>query len=175
MTDNNNLRITYTYKGVNYIVSGQHLTPIQTNKEPIVSLNGLETNNNYTFIMYDPNSVFGNHIHWVVSDIKGNDFSSGKTIFPYGGPTPPKGSGIHNYTFSLYKSDTPVMVDEKFDQNNRTIPLNKLLSELNITGNPVSTIKFKSQYIQGGYRRKSVRRNKSFRRIRRNRSVRRIR
>lgn len=170
---NNSLRITYTYKGVNYIVSGQHLTPIQTSKEPVVSLNGLETNKMYTLIMYDPNSIFGNHIHWVVSDIKGNDFSSGKIIFPYGGPTPPKGSGIHNYTFSLYESDTPVIFVEKFDQNNRTIPLNKLLSDLNIKGNPVSTIKFTSQFIEGGNLRKSRRRRNRSRR--RNKSVRRSR
>ncbi len=142
----------------NNIVSGQFLTPLQTSVQPNVSLSGLDTNKKYILIMYDPNSIFGNHIHWIVSNIKGNDFSSGKSIFVYGGPTPPKGSGIHNYTFSLYKMTEEPHIS--INSNNRNILLHKLLEKLNIKGNPIITVKFTSKFQSKGKGRRTKRRTK---------------
>lgn len=32
----------------------------------------------------------------------GNSINSGNTLAPYGGPRPPKGTGIHRYVFLVY-------------------------------------------------------------------------
>ena len=128
-------------------ISGQFLTPQEAKQTPVVSLSGLDTNKKYCLIMYDPNGVAGNHIHWIVDDIHGNNFNKGITVFEYKQPTPPKSSGIHNYIFSLYESSSNKDIDKTLNDNNRTIELNYLLVQLNIKGDPIYTKKFISQYI----------------------------
>ena len=59
MTD---LSLTVQYKDKK--VAGQFLTPVQTRDIPIITYNG-NFNKLYTIIMYDPNAVNGNYIHFV--------------------------------------------------------------------------------------------------------------
>ena len=134
----------------NSVVSGQFLTPQETIDNPIVSLSGLDTNKEDCLIMYDPNGVAGNHIHWIVDYIPGNNFNEGIKVFEYKQPTPPKGSGIHNYVFSLYESSSNKQIYNMLNDNNRTIELDYLLVQLNITGEPIYTKKFISEYREGG-------------------------
>jgi phosphatidylethanolamine-binding protein (PEBP) family uncharacterized protein len=56
----------------------------------------------YTLLMFDPDAVGGNKIHWLIVNIKQNDILTGNTIINYKGPKPPKGSGTHHYVFSLF-------------------------------------------------------------------------
>jgi phosphatidylethanolamine-binding protein (PEBP) family uncharacterized protein len=146
----------------NMYVDGQFLTPQQTRFKPVISLKGLDTNKKYILIMYDPNAVNGNLIHWIVTNIYGNNFNAGKELLTYKGPSPPKGSNIHNYIFALYENNNMfTSLRGRINENNRTIELNDLLDMLFVKGNPIYEKRFKSEYI-GGYKRKrriSKRRN----------------
>ena len=51
------------------------LTTKETQIKPVISLKGLDDNKYYTLIMYDPNAVGGNYVHWIVINIKGNDLT----------------------------------------------------------------------------------------------------
>ena len=57
----------------------------------------------YTLLMFDPDAVGGNKIHWLIVNIKQNDILIGNTIINYKGPNPPKGSEKHHYVFSLLR------------------------------------------------------------------------
>jgi phosphatidylethanolamine-binding protein (PEBP) family uncharacterized protein len=149
----------------NTYVTNNFLTPQQTQFKPVVSLKGLDTNKKYTLIMYDPNAVNGNLIHWIVTDIYGNVFNNGKELLTYKGPSPPKGTNIHNYIFALYENDNmftslqgtslrETSLQGRLNENNRTIELNELLHLLFVKGNnPIYEKRFKSEYI-GGYKRR---------------------
>jgi phosphatidylethanolamine-binding protein (PEBP) family uncharacterized protein len=165
----------------NMYVDGQFLKPQQTRFKPVISLKGLDTNKKYILIMYDPNAVNGNLIHWIVTNIHGNNFNAGKELLTYKGPSPPKGSYIHNYIFALYENDNFTSLQEtslrgtslrgtslrgRINENNRIIELNDLLHMLFVKGNPIYEKRFKSEYNTseyiGGYKRKrqiSKRRN----------------
>ena len=135
-------------------VSNQFLTPQETQNKPIVTLKGLDYNKIYTLIMYDPNAVGGNYIHWIVTNIYENNFELGNEILQYYGPHPPKGSGIHNYIFSLYETNNNTT--KNIIPNKRQIELNKILNELDITGVPIYKTKFKVKNIEGGKRKRRV-------------------
>jgi phosphatidylethanolamine-binding protein (PEBP) family uncharacterized protein len=126
------------------------LTTKETQIKPVISLKGLDDNKYYTLIMYDPNAVGGNYVHWIVINIKGNDFNTGNHFFEYYGPHPPKNSGKHNYIFSLYMSEKDIMKDLDLDPNKRQMELKYLLNKLNITGKPIYTKQFISEYQDGG-------------------------
>jgi phosphatidylethanolamine-binding protein (PEBP) family uncharacterized protein len=144
----------------NKVVNKQHLTIKETQIPPVVSLSGLDTNKKYTLIMYDPNAVGGSYIHWIVSNIIGNNFNTGKDIVKYYGPHPPKGTGLHTYIFSLYELNTDI---------NRITPNKRQseLIELGIRGQPIYTNSFISQHNEGGKcnkkftKKKKNKRNKS--------------
>lgn len=143
----------------NTYISGQFLTPQETKNKPLVSLEGLDTNKYYTLIMYDPNAVGGNHIHWIVTNIFGNKFETGNEILEYYGPHPPEGSNIHNYIFSLYESNKNVT--NKMDPTKRQIELITILNMLNISGEPIYKKYFTSEYSGGKRKRRITKRRKN--------------
>lgn len=130
---------------------GQFLTPEETALQPVISLKLLNTNNSnyYTLILYDPNSVRApNYVHWAVINIPlnknnmifiGNQINEGvnqgNNLIQYQGPSPPENSGIHNYTFLIYKQDK--MYGPEFigsiDTNNRNYKY--LMDKLNLNSN----------------------------------------
>ena len=57
----------------------------------------------YTLLMFDPDAVGGNKIHWLIVNITQNDIFTGNTLIRYKGPAPPKGSGKHHYVISLFR------------------------------------------------------------------------
>lgn len=130
------------------------LSTKETHIKPIVSLKGLDDKKYYTLIMFDPDAVGGNHIHWIVTHIKGNDFNTGNHFFEYYGPHPPKNSGKHRYIFSLYESGKDIMKDVDLDPTERQIELEHVLHELNITGKPIYTKHFISENQEIGGKRK---------------------
>lgn len=41
--------------------------------------------------------------HWLKVNIPGSHLDKGETIFEYYSPTPPQGTGLHRYTFFIFK------------------------------------------------------------------------
>jgi len=142
-------------------VSGQFLEIQLTQDKPFVSLSGLDSNKKYALIMSDPDAVGGNHIHWIVTNIKGNNFDEGNEILEYYGPHPPIGSGLHNYIFLLYESDYDKK--ERMDPTKRQIELEDILNKLNIKGEPIYKTKFISKNPNGGKKKRKTKRRKNFR------------
>ncbi len=150
------MEIRYNNKNV----EGKYLTTKETQIRPIVSLSGLDNNKSYDLIMYDPKAVGGNHIHWIFRNIKGNNFESGNDFFTYNGPHPPENSGIHDYIFSLYESGKDVI--PTLNPNHRQVELKDVLQNLEITGDPIYTKQFTSEYQKGGkHKRKYTKKRKS--------------
>ncbi|CAF3730395.1 unnamed protein product [Rotaria sp. Silwood1] len=64
----------------------------------------------FTLLMVDPdaprrgNEIAGPWLHWIKASFKGNNVDSGTTLADYQGPTPPDGTGPHQYIILLYKS-----------------------------------------------------------------------
>lgn len=54
-----------------------------------------------TFVCYDPDAPAGAWLHWLVTNCRGSDPSTGQTVVPWAPPTPPKGTGAHRYLFSV--------------------------------------------------------------------------
>ena len=100
----------------------------QSSIKPIVTL---QTNPVflYTLIMFDPDAVGGNKIHWLITNITNNDILTGNTLIQYKGPAPPSGSGKHHYVFCLFAQDKYIAnTNVKF--NSRFIELNKLFEKI---------------------------------------------
>ena len=146
------------------VVNDEFLKPSETQIQPELKFN-FDSNKLYTLIMYDPDSVSGTHIHWLVININ-NNIKNGKILLPYQGPAPPPKSGKHRYTFELYEQENMLNL-EPFE--NRIITINSLKNQLNIVDNYIAKIKFISQNESGGKsrRRKSIRRKSRRRRSRR--------
>jgi Cu-Zn family superoxide dismutase len=68
--------------------------------EPNIKIHNSDAHN-YTILMYDPDAVGPtpgskvNYLHYLQMN--------GKTCVPYKGPAPPPNTGVHHYTFVLYK------------------------------------------------------------------------
>ena len=151
----------------NIFVDNNFFTPEQTQDIPFVSFKQLLTNKLYTLIMTDPNAVGGNHIHWLIVNI--SNTNNGTTLLQYKRPSPPEGSGMHNYIFLLYEQPETILLD-KMTENERQIDLNNLLEKLGLNEvNPIYTVKFESynSIKKGGKSRRRSRRCKSKSRIRR--------
>lgn len=82
------------------VVDGDYLSPMKTANAPMITLS-LDNHRLYTLLMFDPDAVGGNLIHWMIVNTE-------TTIFPYLGPHPPPDSGIHHYHFLLIAQDEPI-------------------------------------------------------------------
>jgi hypothetical protein len=86
------------------VVPGLYLTPYQTREAPHFYL-CVEPRKPYTLLMFDPDALGGNRIHYMEINIQG---SRGNIVFPYDGPHPPKGSGVHHYYFWFLEQQHPL-------------------------------------------------------------------
>jgi hypothetical protein len=75
-------------------VNGQSLTTEKTARPPTVKIPV-----GYFLVMYDPDAVKPDWIHWIAT--------AEKDILEYQGPTPPPGTGIHRYKFVLNSGVPP--------------------------------------------------------------------
>ncbi len=139
------------------VVNDEFLKPSETQIQPELKFN-FDSNKLYTLIMYDPDSVSGTHIHWLVININ-NNIKNGKILLPYKGPAPPPKSGKHRYIFELYEQENMLNL-EPFE--NRIITINSLKNQLNIVDNYIAKIKFISQNESGGKNRKSKKNSKKY-------------
>jgi len=81
------------------IMNGSYITPLQSHLEPKIEYVANPTRL-YTLIMYDPDAVVGNYVHWVVINIPGDNVSNGQALLNYKGPAPPQGgkNKLANYS-----------------------------------------------------------------------------
>ena len=105
------------YNGNNIITQNkpyQELPLAQTVTQPTVKINSIPSKYS-SLIMYDPDSVKGIFIHWLIINIpkNSNNISSGTSIKNYYKPSPPAKTGKHRYIFKLYQHDYPIQVSDK--------------------------------------------------------------
>lgn len=85
-------------------VQGQELSIAQTQEKPsvVISLN-------HYLVMYDPDAVKPDWIHWIAT-AEGD-------VLPYQGPTPPPGTGVHRYILVLSAGSPPQAPKERGGQD----------------------------------------------------------
>lgn len=97
---------------------GVELTPTQVKNQPKVEWQA-EAGTYYTLIMTDPDApsrkepTIREWHHWLVVNIPGDNIKKGEVLSAYVGSGPPKDSGLHRYTFILYKQPKKLEFDEK--------------------------------------------------------------
>ena len=91
----------------------KNLTMEQTDKKP--SVVDIPMEGCYTLVVVDPDAGKKNpsdprpgnsdryYLHWLIVNITNGDVNTGRQIVSYQKPTPPVGSGRHEYMFKLYK------------------------------------------------------------------------
>jgi len=105
----------------------------ESSVEPIINLN-YRPKSFYTLLMFDPDAVGGNKIHWLIVNITKNIITIGNTIVKYKGPNPPKDSGKHHYVFSFFKQHK-IIDPENVVVESRFIELERLFSMLKTNNN----------------------------------------
>ncbi|XP_065675132.1 large ribosomal subunit protein mL38-like isoform X2 [Hydra vulgaris] len=86
-------------------------------------------------------------VHWVITNIKGSDLSSGHIMYDYLPPVPWKGTGFHRLVFSLYKHHSLLSLVKINDQNSlvsRTFSTSDFISSNNLL--PVGLSWFQVQW-----------------------------
>lgn len=92
---------------------GAELTPTQVKDIPIVSWEA-EKGAMYTLMMIDPDApsrqkpTVREYRHWMVINIPENMIDDGLTVTEYVGSGAPEGTGLHRYTFLVYKQSSPI-------------------------------------------------------------------
>lgn len=150
----------FTIKYDNKLVNKQYLTPNETSMKPTISYN-FENDKLYTLIMYDPDTPYGDYIHWTIINIK-NNVDNGIDVIPYKGPSPPKNTGFHRYIFLLFEQDKLINENNinNIKQLERNIELINLLNKLNIN-KEITSQYFISQFQSGSYQKKNKKIKKS--------------
>lgn len=118
-----------------------------TKEQPDIIYN-FNPNKYYTLIMYDPDAVNGNYIHWLIINIKSiRSEEDGNVILEYKGPSPPPNTGIHHYIFEIYMQDNYIDISNNIfeNYNSRIINIEKVKKDLQLY-NLIDNIKFRSEY-----------------------------
>ncbi|XP_013100098.1 protein D3 [Stomoxys calcitrans] len=110
------LKITYD----NGILAdkGVELTPTQVKNQPKIEWQA-EAGTYYTLIMTDPDApsrkepTMREWHHWLVGNIPGDQLNKGEVLTEYVGSGAPKDTGLHRYTFLLFKQPKKLEFDEK--------------------------------------------------------------
>ena len=105
--------------------NGIYISPLRAFKPPKVTFTDIKSDRYYTLLMFDPDAVGGNKIHWLIVNYKKKE--SGNCIFSYVGPNPPKGTGTHHYYFLLIKQKRSVNVIALQDRQMSILELFKIL------------------------------------------------
>ena len=150
----------------------QEINLPQTINQPTVTISPNSTQLS-SLIMYDPDSVKGIFIHWLVINIPKNstNINDGTFIKKYYKPSPPPKTGKHRYIFELYYHANPleILPNENIDYGSAS----KILSK-NHNATFVKRLVFLSENKnQSGGRKYKNRRRSVRRRSVRRRSVRR--
>ncbi|XP_032789425.2 protein D3 [Daphnia magna] len=110
--------ITIEYDGGLAVVGGNELTPTQVQNEPVKIEWSFQPGDLFTFCLTDPDApsrevpLLREFQHWLVVNVPGNDLKKGETLTTYLGSQPPLLSGLHRYTFLVYKQPQYLTCDE---------------------------------------------------------------
>lgn len=118
------------YKNTKLNKNKLFITIKEASIKPTVTLKN-KKNNIYTLLMFDPDAVGGNKIHWLIVNITQNDIISGNVLIEYKGPAPPKGSGKHRYVFLLAKQKELIQTDNFYFET-RFIELKDLFKKIDV-------------------------------------------
>ena len=146
------MEVSYNNK---FVQNNEFLKPSATQTKPQIKY-PFENNKLYTLLMHDPDSVYGNRFHWIVTNIF-NDVKNGEDALLYTGPAPPPKTGTHRYIFELYEQENRnnnVKIEE------RNISMDFVKKMLNI-GEPISKFCFISKNESGGKNKRRTKRNRS--------------
>lgn len=132
--------VYHSHSGNQPISYNDFLTPSQTSIEPSVKINNVGYPF-YTLIMYDPDSIGGTYIHWILANIDVENNQNKNTFLVYQGPNPPD-SKIHRYVFELYGTNKKTPLAKL---GSRNISLGEAKKILNIETNPVLFTQFVSE------------------------------
>lgn len=120
------------------------LTVAEMATEPKINFN-LNDDAMYTLIMYDPDAVGptpGAKVHFLHMLTLNKTKSGGDVCVPYFPPKPPKGSGIHRYTFELYKQKGSLAC---VHTKRSPFDLTSFLESNNLESSPLQTVVFEVQ------------------------------
>lgn len=130
------MQVIYNDKSIR---NNELLNVNETQVKPKIVYHG-ENSKVYTLIMYDPDAINGTHIHWVITNIVGNNISTGTSVIPYKGPAPPPKTGKHRYIFELYEQ--PDLINVEMQERNMSVEDFRKFMGLNI-----SDLLYKLQFI----------------------------
>lgn len=93
------------------IPNGSFLSPQNASHQPVLRLTRrLKKKEWHTIIMFDPDAVGGNKIHWLVANIHNNIENTPSTLFDYLSPHPPQNSGYHRYILWILEHSSPLNI-----------------------------------------------------------------
>ena len=100
---NSNIQIRYNTN----IMNNSFKTKESTSIKPNIKLLNIPLS---TMIMYDPDAIVPEYVHYLVTNIVNGDITTGTTVLSYMGPAPPSGSGIHRYIFEQLQQVSPINI-----------------------------------------------------------------
>ena len=110
----NRMKVQYGAKAIRN--NQKRFSMEETREKPLLS--DIPDDGCYTLLMIDPDAGKTTpnaprsgmyYLHWLVVNISAGDVESGKQIVPYQKPTPPPGTGQHEYIFQLYAQPCSLM------------------------------------------------------------------
>ncbi|KAI8992075.1 phosphatidylethanolamine-binding protein [Mycotypha africana] len=113
VTSSTLLQIIFKESGKEVLL-GNNFTSVETKEQPTINLIALSESDYYTLVMMNPDAPSRHDQkvapwrHWIVvniadSDVKNSVSQAENHHTPYIGPGPGENTGIHRYTFLLYK------------------------------------------------------------------------
>ncbi|NWH77387.1 RM38 protein, partial [Piaya cayana] len=111
------LRVEYNQDDENFVpvYYGNIVTPSEASSPPAVSYEA-DKGSLWTLLLTNPDGHLREtdleYLHWLVTNIPGNDVASGKEICHYLPPFPAMGTGYHRFIFLLFKQDCPIDFSE---------------------------------------------------------------
>ncbi|XP_065503931.1 large ribosomal subunit protein mL38 isoform X1 [Caloenas nicobarica] len=121
------LRVEYSQEDEHVVpvYYGNMVTPSEASSPPAVSYEA-DKDSLWTVLFTNPDGhlrdAHSEYLHWLVTNIPGNDIQSGKEICHYLPPFPAMGTGYHRFIFLLFKQDHPI----DFSEDVRPMPCHSL-------------------------------------------------
>lgn len=86
-----------------FVKLGNKFTPLQVRNRPKVTWKDAKDSEFFTLMLVDIESKGREWLHWLATNILGNNVEKGEFLTAFFPSAPPKGSGEHRYVFLLYK------------------------------------------------------------------------
>jgi len=137
------------------VQAGNTLAPSDTPNAPdVVTWNA--TSAFYTLIKTDPDApsrtmpAYREFVHWVRTNIPGNDIAAGEDIATYVGAAPPHSSGPHLYAHLLYQHDKPlteaqIAEGKEYFKNRGGLKAHQWAQQAGLVG-PVAAVAYKAEW-----------------------------